>query len=71
LLQRMANDPRTITGRPSLTGKGTLKEFEEVLIQREPLYEMASDVRIDTSQLDRDGVVSQILSVFNERVVRT
>ncbi|MBM4323760.1 MAG: shikimate kinase [Deltaproteobacteria bacterium] len=64
LLQRMANDPRTITGRPSLTGKGTLKEFEEVLIQREPLYEMASDVQVNTSQLDMDGVVSEILSVF-------
>jgi len=64
LLERMARDIRSAIERPSLTGKGTLKEFEEVLIQREPLYEMASDVQVNTSQLDMDGVVSEILSVF-------
>jgi shikimate kinase len=67
LLERMARDIRSAIERPSLTGKGVLREFKEVLIQREPLYKMASDVQVNTSQLDMDGVVSQILSVFMER----
>lgn len=71
LLERMTRDIRSVMERPSLTGRGTLKEFKEVLIQREPLYEMASDVQINTSEMDMDGVVSQILSAFKERMVRT
>ncbi|MDI6761952.1 MAG: shikimate kinase [Thermodesulfobacteriota bacterium] len=70
LLRRMAQDHRTMTGRPSLTGKDCLKEFREVLIQREPLYERASEVQVDTSLLDVDGVVHQVLSIFEERLVR-
>lgn len=70
LLERMARDIRSATGRPSLTGKGTLKEFKEVLIQREPLYEKASEVHVDTSLLDVEGVVHQVLSIFEERRVR-
>ncbi len=71
LLERMVRDLRSAIERPSLTGRGTLKEFKEVLIQREPLYERASEVQVDTSLLDVDGVVNQILSIFEERVVRT
>ena len=70
LLERMARDLRSAIERPSLTGKGTLKEFKEVLIQREPLYERASEVQVDTSLLDVDGVVNQVLSIFEERLVR-
>jgi shikimate kinase len=70
LLRRMAQDHRTMTGRPSLTGKDCLKEFKEVLIQREPLYERASEVQVDTSLLDVDGVVHQVLSIFEERLVK-
>lgn len=68
LLQRMAKDPRTATGRPSLTGKGTLEELKEVLSRRENFYEQASEVQVDTSLLDVDGVVNSVLSVFQDRV---
>lgn len=71
LLERMVRDIRSAIERPSLTGRGTLKEFHEVLVQRGPLYERASEVQVDTSLLDVDGVVSQILSIFEERLVRT
>jgi shikimate kinase len=70
LLERMVRDLRSAIERPSLTGRGTLKEFKEVLVQREPLYERASEVQMDTSLLDVDGVVNQVLSIFEERVVR-
>ena len=70
LLERMVRDLRSAIERPSLTGRGTLKEFKEVLVQRGPLYERASEVQVDTSLLDVDGVVNQVLSIFEERLVR-
>ncbi len=70
LLQRMAKDRRTATGRPSLTGKGGLEELKEVLAQREGLYEKASEVQVDTSLLDVYGVVNNVISILQERVVR-
>jgi len=71
LLERMVRDIQSAIERPSLTGRGTLKEFKEVLIQREPLYERTSEIQVDTSLLDVDGVVNQVLSIFEERLVRT
>jgi len=68
LLKRMAKDPRTATGRPSLTGKGSLEELKEVLAHRENFYEKASEIQVDTSSLDVDGVVNNLLSIFQERV---
>jgi len=70
LLERLVRDLRSAIERPSLTGRGTLKEFKEVLVQRGPLYERASEVQVDTSLLDVDGVVNQVLSIFEERLVR-
>jgi len=68
LLKRMAKDPRTVTGRPSLTGKGALEELKEVLAHRVNFYEQASKVQVDTSSLDVDGVVDNVLSIFQERL---
>ena len=34
---------------------------------RGPLYEKASEVRVDTSLLDMEGVVNSVLSIFHER----
>lgn len=68
LLERMARDIRSAIERPSLTGRGTLKESKEVLIQREPLYERASEVQVDTSLLDVDAVVERILAIFDDKV---
>jgi shikimate kinase len=70
ILKRMSKDPRTQTGRPSLTGKGTLEELKDVLTQREPLYRKASEVQVDTSAMDVDGVVHSVLSILQQRVGR-
>lgn len=67
LLKRMAKDSRTATGRPSLTGKGALEEIKDVLAHREGLYERASEVQVDTSVLDVDGVVNNVISILEER----
>jgi shikimate kinase len=67
LFQRMARDLRTATGRPSLTGRGTLKELEEVTAYRMPFYEKASEVQVDTSALGVDEVVERILAIFRKK----
>jgi shikimate kinase len=68
LLKRMNQDPGTETRRPTLTGKGTLKEIEETISQREPFNERASEIQIDTSMLAVDAVVESILTILKERV---
>lgn len=70
LLERMSGDIQSVIKRPSLTGTGTLGEFKEVLLQREPLYAKASEVQVDTSLLNVDGVAHHILSLLEERLVR-
>ena len=67
LLKRIQKDQASSTRRPTLTGKGTLKEIEETLSQREPFYERASEVQIDTSMSSADAVVERILTVLKER----
>jgi len=68
LLKRIQKDQASSTRRPTLTGKGTLKEIEETLSQREPFYEKASEVQIDTSALDVEAVVKRILLISGEKI---
>ncbi len=70
LLKRMNEDPRTNTRRPTLTGKGTLEEIEETISEREPFYEKASEVQIDTATLAVDAVVEGILTLLKEKTGR-
>jgi shikimate kinase len=67
LRQRMIQDPRTNASRPTLTGKGTLEEFKEVLDIRKAYYAQAADVQVDTSYLGLEEVVEKILSIVRER----
>jgi shikimate kinase len=52
-----------------LTGKGTLEEIEETISKREPFYEKASGVQIDTSKLDVEAVVERILIIIKEKKI--
>ena len=70
LLNRMKRDPRTLSQRPTLTGKGTLEEIEEVMAFRRPFYEWAADLQIDTSTLDVERVVGTLVSILQERIER-
>jgi len=70
LLKRMNQDPGTITRRPALTGEGTFEEVEKTVLAREPFYERASEIQIDTSMLAVDAVVESILTILKERAGR-
>ena len=53
--------------RPSLTGKGTLEEVEEVLRERLPVYIAISDFVIDTDHLSPEEVASEIVWIVKGR----
>ena len=70
LQKRMSQDPRTNASRPTLTGKGTVEELEELVVQRDPLYGKASKIQFDTSGLNVEAVVEKILGVLQEKLGR-
>lgn len=58
---RLASDAQTSSQRPTLTGKGTLAEIEEVLSHREKIYAQIAALEIDTSNLNAEMVAKKIL----------
>ena len=66
--QRIAQDSRTVASRPTLTGKGALEEFEEVMASRNPFYERAADAELDTSALDIEEAVEAVLSIIRRKM---
>ena len=70
LLKRIQKDQGSSTRRPTLTGKGTLEEIEETISEREPFYEKASEIQVDTSIIDVEAVVEDILNVLKGKTGR-
>jgi len=66
--ERMNQDSRTTRSRPTLTGKGALEELEEVMAHREPFYDKAADIHLDTAGLKVEEVVKRMLSIIKERM---
>ena len=66
LRKRMKEDHRTPASRPTLTGKGTIEELEEVMAYRDPFYEKAAKIQLDTSSLDVKAVVEKIMAVLKK-----
>ncbi len=61
---RLAKDDVTVAQRPSLTGKGTLAEIEEVFRDREAIYAHSAMMEIDTTNLDAEMVAEKILTLL-------
>jgi shikimate kinase len=53
-------------GRPLLNTPDRALTIRELLAFRKPFYERAADIKIDTSRLDVDSVVEQIVSRLKE-----
>ncbi|MBU1340768.1 MAG: shikimate kinase AroL [Proteobacteria bacterium] len=60
ILHRLNTDHKTPDSRPSLTDNDLLKETEDILKQRKPLYEKTADIRIDTSVVSPEEIVNII-----------
>jgi shikimate kinase len=58
---RMAADPETRIQRPGLTRIGSMDEIETVLLTRQPLYEKAGHLALDTDILGIDAICRKIL----------
>ena len=71
LRKRMGEDHRTSVSRPTLTGKGTIEELEEMVAYRDPFYEKAGKIQLDTSSLDVEAVVEKIMTVVKEAMRET
>ncbi len=59
---RLDQDRPRDDSRPSLTGSDTIREVEEVLASRRPLYEAAAQLIIDTSHKTIGQVVAEVLA---------
>ena len=70
LRKRMNQDPRTFASRPTLTGKGTIEELEEIMNFRDPFYEKAAKIQLETSALNIEAAVENILTVLKEKIGR-
>jgi len=60
ILFRLNTDKKTRESRPPLTDQNFLKETEELVSSRKPLYEKTSHVRIDTSFHTSEEIVNII-----------
>ena len=47
--------------RPLLKGRNSLAEIRRMITDRKPYYESAANIKVDTSRLDIDLVVGQVL----------
>jgi len=70
LRKRLDQDPRTFASRPTLTGKGALDELEEMMVFRNPFYDKVAKIQFDTSSMDVEAVVENILTVLKEKMGR-
>jgi shikimate kinase len=64
LWQRIEADPATASTRPPLTNEAGLVEMQQLLAQRSPLYEQASDLTIDTTQRTPPAVAEAIVAAL-------
>jgi len=68
LCSRINQDSQTANRRPTLTGKGAMEEFGEVMAIRNTLYERAADVAIGPAGLNVEEVVEAGLSTMREKM---
>lgn len=61
LKERMCEDHRSGSTRPSLTGDDPVDEIKKVLDTRNPLYRQAGDITVDTSTLSIQEVADRII----------
>jgi len=70
IARRLSGDQATQARRPSLTGKSTLDEIEEVLTVRMPLYQQCADLTIDTQSKSPQQVAQAIVDQLPSSLVK-
>ena len=67
IAERMESDPVSGAQRPSLTGKASTMEVNEILAERELLYRRLADLAVDTTATGVEGVAEAICTGLGER----
>ncbi|QDU74513.1 Shikimate kinase 2 [Bremerella volcania] len=70
IARRLSGDASTQARRPSLTGKSTLEEIEEVLARRIPLYRQSANLTVDTEGKSPQEVTQTILDQLPSSLVK-
>ncbi len=65
LKERMAVDQRSGKLRPALTGNDPLEEIKQVLGLREPLYEQAANLMVDSGTLSLQDVAASVIKALS------
>ena len=60
--KRILSDRKSDQTRPALSAKGMINEIEEILAERNPYYEQAMDLKIDTDTLTVDQICTALVS---------
>jgi len=63
---RMTMDRNTEKSRPALTDKGVFEEIEETLSIRNPIYEKAMDIAVDTDHM----MPEDICDIIHDKLIR-
>ena len=63
--RRLEQDKASAGQRPSLTGGDSIREIDELLLAREPLYKQGSDVVVDTVNRTPEALALQIEQLFD------
>ena len=66
--ERMGKDQKSGKLRPSLTGADPLEEIKGLLRIRNPLYQQAGNIMVDTAPLSIREVVDHIMKTLKERL---
>jgi shikimate kinase len=66
--KRMRQDKSTENFRPALTDKGRMEEIEDMLLKRNPYYESASDLFIQTDNATIDQITQKIVQKIKDKI---
>ena len=66
IFERMSTDPLTGQRRPNLTATGGLQEIQQLLEQRNPLYQEVADFSVDTEQMTPAEVAGEIIAKLRD-----
>ena len=66
IFDRMSTDPLTGQRRPNLTATGGLQEIQQLLEQRNPLYQEVADFSVDTEQMTPAEVAGEIIAKLRD-----
>lgn len=71
IIQRMKNDGKSKSQRPSLSQLGIYEEVDSMLAEREPLYQSTADMTVDTIDRTVQDIAAQICLHWAKRQEET